>query len=286
MHLQERIMLNHKYKNILQSLVILGLMTLLLWALAYSLFGSNTLLYLLGAGLFIFIINPAVSHRIVLRVRGAREMTRFNAPMLYNLLSDLAAGANLENLPRLYLYPSRTLNAFSFGSQHNSVIALSENMLHFLTPRELQGVLAHETGHIRNNDMLLLGISRGISWFTSVLSATGLVLLLISLPLFLLDTAVITLPGLLLLITAPVFSRLLWFTLSRTREYQADIAAVELTGDPGGLALALQKIQYQPFSVLGFLFFPRQNHEQPTAYSTHPAVSERIKRLGQFTDSW
>ena len=140
-------------------------------------------------------------------------------------------------------------------------------------------MLAHEVSHIANNDLRLMNLADLLSRITNILSLVGLFLVVLFIPMVAMGIASISLLGLLVLILVPVISTLLQFALSRVREFDADLEAVRLTGDPYGLASALQKIEKQEASFGQKLMMPSSNQVEPSLFRSHPDTSERIRHL-------
>ncbi len=193
---------------------------------------------------------------------------------------ELEQRAELETIPALYWIPSRTVNAFATGTKDDAAIAITDDLLQLLSPRETAGVLAHEVSHIANNDMRLIGLADVISRLTRIMSAPGMLLLFLWLPLILPSMANCSLPGLFLLLAAPVISALLQLELSRIREFEADLEAVRLTGDPEGLASALGKISGQYSNLWQRIFFPGYHEPEPLLLRTHPDTAARVRHPG------
>jgi heat shock protein HtpX len=139
-------------------------------------------------------------------------------------------------------------------------------------------VLAHEVAHIRNRDLWLLGLADSIQRLTRGLSTAGVILLVLSFPLLALGAATVPFDLVLLLVFAPIVSVLLALALSRTREFEADRTAAELTGDPLGLASALRQLERSQRGLWD-LFLPRPQSAGGRLWRTHPAAEERIRRL-------
>jgi heat shock protein HtpX len=171
------------------------------------------------------------------------------------------------------------MNAFSVGTRNNPIIGITGGLLNVLSINELAGVLAHEISHIRHNDMRVMGFADMISRLTSILSTAGQILLFVNLPLILFGIATVSWLGILFLIVAPVLSGLLQLAISRTREFDADLEAVRLTGDPDGLASALQKIETYRVSFWDRVFMPGRHMPDPSVFRTHPDTGERIERI-------
>ena len=156
---------------------------------------------------------------------------------------------------------------------------MSDGLLRNLSSRELMGVLAHEVSHIRHNDMWVMTLADLVSRLTGLLSLVGQVLLLVNLPLLLLGMATFSWLGVLLLIAAPTISALLQLALSRSREYEADMGAADLTGDPAALASALHRLDRVPGGWFEQVFLPGRRVPDPSLLRTHPPTEERVRRL-------
>lgn len=265
----------HRLFNALQSLALLAAMATLAGYLGWVLLGPDGLA---GAALLATVaaaLGPRVSTPLVLRLSGAFALHSAQAPELYRLASVLAARAGLPKTPTLWYVPSRAMNAFATGRRDDGAIALTDGLLRRLAPRELAGVLAHEIAHLAANDVWVMTLADTVGRITAVLSLFGQMLLLAWLPAALLAGAEIPLAPLAAMVLAPAVSVLLQLTLSRTREYGADAAAAELTGDPLGLASALQTLERLQGGWLERLFLARP----PRWLRTHPQTSERVRRL-------
>jgi len=250
----------------------LGLLGWLLWGPA------GVLILVLGGALGV-LLNPSLSPLWVMRLYGAVRLGPESAPGLMEALRELAGRAGLPAVPALYYVPSRMLNAFAVGSPRQSALAVTDGLVHRLSPRELLGVLAHETSHIASNDLWVMGLADMFSRTTSILSLLGQFLLLLNLPLLVFAEVSINWPAILLLIFAPTLSALAQLALSRAREYDADLGAVRLTGDPEGLALALAKIERVQGGWMERIFMPGRRVPEPSLLRTHPQTEERVARL-------
>jgi len=171
------------------------------------------------------------------------------------------------------------VNAFTVGRRDESAIAVTDGLLRLLDSREMTGVLAHEVSHIRSNDTWVMSVADLFSRLTNILSLLGLLLLFINLPLILLSYVSISWLAILNLIFAPNLSALAQLGLSRTREYDADMSAARLTGDPRGLARALVKIERCSSSFFERIFLPGRRIPEPSMLRTHPPTEERVQRL-------
>ena len=210
----------------------------------------------------------------------ARQISRTASPELYDLFQELVKRAELESSPSLHYIPSRTLNAFAVGQEQNSAVAITDGLLRILTPREIAGVLAHEVSHIRHHDMWVLGIADSVSRITGTLSQIGQVMLLFALPMSIAGGGFLLLITALILVFAPLISNLMQLALSRSREFNADLGAVQLTRDAVGLASALSKLE-RATSGGGapWIFAGRKKATVPAMLRTHPPTDERIERI-------
>lgn len=268
-----------RWRNRLQSLLLLAAMGLVCAALGWVLAGREGMLLLLVGGLLSLLIGVQLSPRTVLAMYGARPLTPAQAPALYCLLERLSLDAGLTASPVLYHLPTGLMSAFSVGSGPRAVIAFSDGLMRALTLRELAGVMAHELSHLGHHDTWVMALADLVSRMTHFLSLVGQLLLLINLPLLLFSDVSIPWLLLLLMILAPGVSALLQLALSRQREYDADEGAVALTGDPRGLASALRRLEELQANWLDHLLLPGRRVPEPSLLRTHPPTEERVRRL-------
>lgn len=269
----------HRALNRLQSASLLLAMALLLALVGWLFAGMLGLVWSLVLAATLALLSPSVSPRFILRMYQARELSPHQVPGLHRLVGELARRAGLDRPPRLFYVPSRVLNAFALGYSGQSYLVVSEGVLRKLTPRELTGVLAHEISHIRHNDTTVMGLADLFSRLTGILSTAGQLLLFFNLPLVLFSDYHINWWAILALIAAPVVSSLIQLALSRAREYDADIGAAELTGDPEGLAAALHKIERYQNNMLEQIVMPGRGVPEPSILRTHPHTRDRLERL-------
>ncbi|HYF07906.1 MAG TPA: zinc metalloprotease HtpX [Acetobacteraceae bacterium] len=269
----------HKLRNRAQSVLLLAAMLSLLSACGWVLAGGDGVLLALLAGGVSLLLSPRMSPDLALRLYGARPIQPAELPVVFELLARIAARAQLPRPPRLHYIPSRMLNAFAVGQRDDAAIALTDGLLRSLTLSELAGVLAHEVSHIRNGDLWIMGLADTLARLTSAMSFLGLLLLLANLPMLLLGAAAVPWEFILLLLFAPSAVGLLQLALSRTREYDADLDAAGLTGDPRGLASALSKLERFQAGLLETLFLPGRHLPEPSLLRTHPDTQARIARL-------
>lgn len=268
----------------LQSMLLVLSLAGLLAMVGYLLGGTSFALgATIGVGL-LYLVNPRVAPWLMLKSFRARPLGVEQAPRLYQALDTLAARAGLAHRPRLYLLPHAAPSAFTTGTEAGAqaVIALSKGLLQTLSLREVTGVLAHEISHIRHQDTRIMGFAHTLAQMTGLVAVVGQLLLIISLPFWLLADGGVSVVGLILLILAPELSVLLQLALSRAREYSADMSAAELLGSPAPLADALYRLEQHTRNHkrrLPWFLVPRR---EPLHWlNTHPPTEERIRRLMQ-----
>ncbi len=280
-------LVQQKQKNIRKTWLIMGLVTFIVLILGYFLSTQfqNPMIF---NGFIVFsivqnIISFYFSDKIALASSGAKSVTREEAPMLYRVAERVAQKSGVK-LPRLYMIHDDAPNAFATGrNENNAAIAVTTGLMDILTEDELEGVLAHEFGHIQNRDILVgtvLGIMIGFIMMILHSFARfggnrdtdrggGISLVFI----------------VLVSILAPLFGQLIQLAISRKREFLADATGAMTTGAPQNLASALQKISNhaQPLRQVSqetsHLFIANPYGIAKTLFMSHPPVEARIKAL-------
>jgi heat shock protein HtpX len=174
------------------------------------------------------------------------------------------------------------MNAFAVGRRDDAVIGVTDGLLRALNLRELTGVLAHEMSHIRNNDVWLMGIADLAGRITRMMSLFGMGLLLFSVPMWLQGGSLVSFVLIMLLVFAPQLTTLLQLALSRSREFDADLDAAGLTGDPAGLSSALAKLERQQRTPWEQILFPGRKLPEASLLRSHPPTRDRIARLASL----
>jgi heat shock protein HtpX len=228
------------------------------------------------------------SDKIVLAMYRAKPIEEREAPELYSIVRRLASRASMP-MPRVYLIPSDTPNAFATGrNPSHAVVAVTQGILRMLDREELEGVLGHELGHVLHRDILISSIAATIAGAILMLARWA-------------QWAAIFGGGsrderdrgggfelILMAILAPIAAMLVQMAISRSREYHADEAGARLCGRPGALASALEKLavasQRIPMSATPqtahlFIVNPLSGQSLMKLFSTHPPIEERIARL-------
>lgn len=279
LRLDARQHLRHRLRNLAHTVLLIGGMLAILGACAWSLWGPAGLVWGVVLGGVSLMASPSVAPELVMRLYGARPLDHREFPEGYALLGELARRAGLPATPRLHYVPSFLLNAFAVGDRSRAAIAVTAGLLRALGGRELAGVLAHEISHVRHNDLWLMGLADIISRLTSVMSWIGQLLLLVNLPLMLAGAGGVPWLAVLLLIFAPTLVSLLQLALSRSREFDADLEAARLTGDPRGLASALALLERRQGRYWEEILLPGRRMPDPSLLRSHPPTAERIRRL-------
>ncbi len=276
----------HATLNMLHTWLLVGGSILLLAICAWVFFGPNGIVYAAIFGGISLFMASRVSPQLVLKMYKAQPVDRAHFPQGHAILDALMVRSGLEDRPRLYIVPSKMMNAFAVGRKNNSVIAMTDRLVRAMTQRELAGIMAHELAHVRNEDIRVMAIADMVSRFTSLMSTFGLFGLFINLPSILFGGGA-TVPwiAILLLMGAPTIGSLLQLALSRTREYDADLGAVMLTGDPDGLASALIKLEKVQGRNWEGMVLPGGRDPNPSILRTHPRTEDRIERLMALKES-
>ncbi len=274
-----------KLVNVFQSLLILGSMAAIFAVIGLLVAGKLGLLVAVLVGSMIFLMSPRLSPAMVLRTYGAKRIMAEEAPGLYRVLGEIAGRAGLPALPELYYVPSSVMNAFTVGRKDRAAIVLTDGILRSMDREEMAGILAHEVSHIEHNDLWIMGLADAISRFTNIFSTVGFMLLALYFPIILFGAAEIPLWAVLVIFLAPYLTVLLQLALSRIREYDADLNAVRLTGDPRGLAGALQKLELYPMRLRDLIFMPGRRVPGPSVLRTHPHTRKRITKLLELADT-
>jgi heat shock protein HtpX len=227
------------------------------------------------------------SDSVALRMNGAREIAYQDAPDLYQLISSLAARAGLP-MPKVCVVESDTPNAFATGRDpEHAAVAVTTGLIRLMNRDELEGVIAHELGHIKNRDILISSISATMAGAVSYLATMAQWSMLFggrsddgkgSNPV----AAIVA------MIIAPLAASLIQMAISRSREYQADATGAAICGSPRALAQALGELEnynrqlpmaINPASAQMYIVNPLAGGTLVNLFSTHPPIQERIRRL-------
>jgi heat shock protein HtpX len=269
--------------NTFKTAFLLTGLTLLLMAIG-SYFGGQRgmLTALMIAGVMNF-VSYFFSDKIALATYRAQAVTREQLPRVYQVVERLTQKAGLP-MPKIYVIPNESPNAFATGRnpQHASV-AVTQGILNLLSDEELEGVLAHELGHVNNRDILISSIAATLA---------GAITYAARFAMFFGggrdERRGGGLGALVMMILAPLAAVLIQLAVSRSREYQADETGAHLTGNPYALASALAKLdayskhipmQASPSTAHLFIIQPLLGVNVGNLFSTHPPIAKRIERL-------
>lgn len=231
-------------------------------------------------GVFSFWMARRASPQMVLTMYKAQAVDEADFPVGVRILRELSKRADLPEMPQLYVIPSEMLNAFAVGRRENSAIAITDALARRLSARELAGVLAHEISHIANEDLKVMAFADVVARFTSIMSTLGILSLILNIGSYF-GGAREAVPWLavLVLLVSPTIGGLLQLALSRTREFDADLGAAILTGDPDGLASALTKLEKAQGKLWEGLMLPGSRIPHPSVLRSHPRTADRVERL-------
>jgi heat shock protein HtpX len=269
----------HQTRNFLQSVLLIGGMALIAWIVVGTIAGPGLTLLVVGSAILGLLLAPSLPKTVLLSAYRARRLTGRDFPEGVGMLAELARRADLPRVPALYYVPSALPNAFAMGDPRDSAICVTDGLLRLLDRRELAGVLAHEVAHVANRDLWIMGVADVMSRAVSLASWVGQVMLILNLPLLFSGAAYVPWHIPLLLVFSPTLMALLQLALSRTREFDADRAAVDLTGDAEGLASALMKLERRVGRFWEDMFLPGRRIPEPSLLRTHPPSEERVRRL-------
>jgi heat shock protein HtpX len=279
--------------NTFRTTMLLGLLTGLLVLAGGAIGGKSGMTFaLVMAGVMNF-ASYWFSDKIVLAMYGAQQITENEAPDFYALVRQLAMQAGLP-MPKVYIIPSETPNAFATGrNPEHAAVAATNGIMRILTRDELMGVMAHELAHVKNRDILISSIAATIAGAITYLAQMA-------------QWAAIFGGGrsdddegggsifgtILMAILAPMAAMLIQMAVSRSREYGADAGGAQIAGNPLHLANALRKLemanqqipmqQATPATAHMFIVNPLTGGGIMSLFSTHPPMAERVRRLEEM----
>lgn len=271
--------------NTFKTALLLTGMTLLLLLIG-SAFGERGLVLAFAFAILMNGVSYFFSDKIALAMYRAQPVTREQLPRAYQVVERLTQRMGIP-MPKMYVIPTDSPNAFATGRNPNHAsVAMTEGILNLLNDEELEGVLAHELGHVGNRDILISSVAATLAGAITMLARFG----------FFFGMGDRDdrdrgggFVGLLMLILAPLAATLIQLAVSRSREYQADATGAELTGNPYALASALRKLDAyskripllaSPSTAHLFIVAPLLGGMNfANLFSTHPPIAKRIERL-------
>lgn len=276
--------------NTLRTTLLLGLLTGLLLLIGGYFGGRQGMIFAFVLAALMNFGSYWFSDKIVLKMYRAQELAPRDNPTLFAIVERLTHKAGMP-MPRVYLIPTDAANAFATGrTPQHAAVAVTEGIMGLLTPEELEGVLGHELGHVRNRDILTSSI---------VATIAGAIMMVASMARWAAifggfgrrdgeDGGSDLMGFIFLAFLAPLAATLIQLAISRSREFQADATGARLAGTPLGLASALEKLQrgserrpLQAGAATAHLFIvnPLNSRTLMSLFSTHPPTEERIARL-------
>jgi heat shock protein HtpX len=272
--------------NTFKTALLLTSLTLLLMFVGRAFGGQNGMLLALAFAAVMNFVSYFFSDKIALAMYRAQPVTREELPRAYDAVERLTQKIGIP-MPKLYVIPTESPNAFATGRnpQHASV-AVTHGILSLLTDEELEGVLAHELGHVNNRDILISSIAATIAGAITFV-ARGAMFFGGGMDRDSRDRGG-GFGALLMLIVAPIAAMLIQLAVSRSREYQADATGAHFTGNPYALASALSKLDAysrrvpmaaSPSTAHLFIVQPLLGMNFGSLFSTHPPIADRIERL-------
>ncbi|MGO9083742.1 MAG: zinc metalloprotease HtpX [Terriglobales bacterium] len=276
--------------NTFKTAFLLTLMTLLLLLIGRAFGGQNGMILAFIFAAVMNFVSYFYSDKIALAMYRAQPVTREELPRAYAAVERLTQKIGIP-MPKIYVIPSESPNAFATGRNPNHAsVAVTHGILGLLNDEELEGVLAHELGHVNNRDILISSVAATLAGAVTMLASMG-------------RWAMFFggygrgdrnsrggggLGALFMLIVAPIAASLIQLAVSRSREYQADATGAHFTGNPYALASALQKLdaysrrvplQATPSTAHLFIIQPFLGISFANLFSTHPPIAKRIERL-------
>jgi heat shock protein HtpX len=268
--------------NNLKTFFLLTLLTLLAIGVGDYFGGQNGMILGFAIAAVTNFVSYFFSDKIALAMYRAQPVTREQLPRIYAVVERLTQKAGLP-MPKLFVIPTESPNAFATGrNPAHASVAVTQGILNLLDDDELEGVLAHELGHVRNRDILTSSIAATLAGAITILARMGFW--------FGLggrddrDRG----GGIFMLILAPFAAMLIQLWVSRTREYEADATGAGITHNPEALARALQKLDgyskripmmASPSTAHLFIVQPLLGANIGNLFSTHPPIAKRIERL-------
>ena len=264
---------------ILEGVGILIVMSGIMIVTALQLFGwIGVTVIALGAGFLVYWVGKQTQNA---EPSNAFPLNKDTAPGIYAILKDLCNQANIRDIPEIYISPAGVMNAATIDKPDNPIIILTRPIINQMNEREIEGILAHEISHIRHKDTAYFKLTLIMRLVTSIIARVAWIMLILYFPFFFMTNERFPTYIIILLFSAPIISILLQLAFSRSREFNADLGAIELTEDPKGLASALRKIENVQTSLLRQLF-PMPQKEESSVFRSHPAIPKRIERLEEI----
>jgi heat shock protein HtpX len=278
--------------NTFKTALLLTALTLCLMLLGEHYGGRNGMILAFAFAAAMNFFSYFYSDKLALAMYRAQPVTREQLPRVYQVVERMTQRIGLP-MPKIYVIPSDSPNAFATGrNPKHASVAVTQGILNLLNDDELEGVLAHELGHVRNRDILTSSIAATLAGAITMLARMGYWASLFGG--YGSDSRDRERGGgglgaLLMLILAPIAATLIQLAISRSREYEADATGANITGNPYALASALEKLdaysrrlplQASPSNAHLFIVQPLlSGRDFASLFATHPPIPKRIERL-------
>jgi len=283
-------------ENNLRTTLLMVVFLVLVFGLGYlfSYFLQNREVFYIAVifGVLVNLLAILFGDKTILLLTGAKEIKKEDLPEIYRMVENLTITAGLPQTPKVYLINSPALNAFATGkSPKNSIVALTTGIIEKLNKEELEGVIAHEISHIKNNDIRVMMMATILAGIIAIMADVFLRMSFLGGRDRKDKAGVLFLIGFLLALFAPIFAQLITLAISRKREFMADASGALLTRNPEGLASALEKIansavslNTSPATAHLFIVNPFKDKKGFVSwlgnlFSTHPPIEERVRIL-------
>ncbi|HEV8616700.1 MAG TPA: zinc metalloprotease HtpX [Methylomirabilota bacterium] len=271
-----------------KTAVLLAVLTAMLVVIGGAIGGQQGMVVAFFFAVAMNFFSYWFSDKIVLSMYGAQPIDESRAPRLYAIVRRLATRAGIP-VPRVYLIPTETPNAFATGrNPQHAAIAVTEGIMRILDEDELEGVLAHELSHVTNRDILISTIAATLAGAITYLAHMAQWGAMFGGARHDDEDGGNPIAMLVLAILAPIAAMLVQMAVSRSREFQADATGARLAGRPWPLAKALEKLEVaskvepmnaSPATAHLFIVNPLSGQSLMRLFSTHPPIEERIARL-------
>lgn len=275
--------------NTLKTALLLTALTVLLVVGGGLIAGERGMLFAFAFAVVLNGVSYFFSDKIALSMSGALPVTREQAPRLYSITERLCQKAGLP-LPKLYVIPQAAPNAFATGrSPRHACVAVTAGLLETMKEDEVEGVIAHELGHVRNYDILTASVAATVAGAITMIASMGRWALMFGGAGRGERDSGGGFGALLMLFVAPIAALMIQMMISRQREYAADAAATHMVGHPFGLINALEKLgaynkripmDVAPVTASLFIVAPLgAGGSFMSWFSTHPPLEKRIAAL-------
>lgn len=273
----------------LRTIILMGVMGVLMLLAGYALGGERGMIVAFVFAMATNFFGYWFSDKMAIAMAGAQPVSEQEAPELYAIVQGLCTKAGLP-MPRIYIAPDESPNAFATGRDpEHSAVAVTAGILRILNRTELEAVLAHELGHVKNRDILITTIGSVMASVITMIAHYGV---------YFVggrrddgEEGINPIMAILMMIAAPIAATLVNLAISRTREFDADKTGAEICGHPEALASALAKLEqvnnrmYSNVNpALGNMYTVRPDRGNwiTNMLSTHPPIPERIARLEEM----